>query len=158
VLKRLTVLILGVLAIAALAAGCGDDDSDASGSSDKAEFVKEANALCADQRKQVEKRIAEYTPPGARKSPDGQVSPDQAFREGFRDIGLGALERQTGDLQDLAGEREDKEFNAYIAAVQKDIDEAKDRPPKTGVEFLERFEGSANMARAYGIPKCAYGY
>jgi hypothetical protein len=158
VLKRLTMLALGLVAVAALVAGCGSDDDDASASSDKAAFVKEANALCAKERKKLEDEVYSYTPPYVKKNPDQRFPAAKGFPFAFRDVGLPGIERQTKALRELGASREDKKFDAYLAAVQNDIDEARRRPPKQGTEFLERFEGSGNLARAYGIGKCAYGY
>jgi hypothetical protein len=158
VLKRLMVIALGLLLLAGLAAGCGSDDDDASASSSKDEFVKEANSLCAKERKKLEDEVFSYTPKIVKENPGKTIPAAKTFPFAFRDVGLPGIQRQTDALRKLGASLEDKKFEAYLAAVQQDIDEARKRPPEQGTEFLENFEGSANLARAYGIGKCAYGY
>jgi hypothetical protein len=153
-----------MLAIAALAVGCGDDatseageDSGGNGASiSKAELIERAQDVCARSKRRFSRELASYVPPET-KGVDGVVPSADTFAGAFEEVGLPVVESQAAALSELAKLRDDEDFTGYLAALDEALANVERQAEVTGPEFLSTFERSTEMARAYGVPNCALG-
>lgn len=151
---RLTMLLVGATIFAAFGAGCGDDGGAANvettittSSLSKAALVKKADAICDRGRR----KALEYQTPNANFSEQESVALliEESLAPAFRKVvdevrALGAPAGDEGDIE------------AYLNAMTAATTGLEENPPPkfTGIE--KAFKQSARLARAYGIPRCAY--
>jgi hypothetical protein len=156
--------LLGVVALLGMT-GCGSDDSSAgaaangevtvkTGSLSKAQFVKQADQLCKETRRQfqgeyedfVKKEASSSTPPTNQtaKLVDAVIVPDFS---GLVDQ-IGSLGAPSGDEQ---------EISAFLTALQQRLQDFQERP-----SILEQtvtpFARTEKLARAYGLTGCAESF
>jgi hypothetical protein len=141
--KRGAVLLLGILALALLAAGCGGgdgDDASAETAITKAEFVKQGNAICqkATEKfsRQAEALLEEL---GADESPGDRPATDL----------VSLLETEADEIRALGAPAGDEaEVDAILSGIEQTADS------------LESGEGSGDGTSAYAQaekPADAYG-
>lgn len=163
--KRLIALLLGVLAIA-LVAGCGssgDDtssagsetsESNASGSSlTKAEFIKQADAICEEGNKAVNAEAEEF----AEENEIDIEKPTTAQQEEVvSDVVAPAIHEQAEKIDELgAPSGEEDEVAAIVAAVESGADEAEATPDViVAGKGAGPFEEANELAGAYGLKVC----
>ncbi len=168
--------IRGLFVIAAtafallLAAGCGDSDDSATGSSggsaeeitvetgslSKAAFIEKVEPICRKTREKFLtqlKKVYEEFNENPRK-PTETPAEVEFYEDDFAKIHqtlideISALGAPSGDEQEIA---------AYLEAVQKGIDEAAEDPEAFGEAFLEDegvFKGTPQLTAAYGLRRC----
>lgn len=142
-----------VLSAAALLAGCGGSDEAEgpipveAGSLSKEQFIKRANAICAET---LERAGAAYE--------DLELQGLAALSENTAEIVdalLPTFKEEVDRLRSLGAPRgEGKQVSAFLAALQWNVDEAKAEPER----FLAgegRFARPAELARGYGLRECA---
>lgn len=107
-------IIVGALAVALIAAGCGSSGSD---TLTKAEYVKEANAVCDRGEKERSDAISEFGRTA------GQNLPQKQVQKGLVDATLPTFQKLSSELAALPVPKEEakrvEEFNrAFLAAVE----------------------------------------
>lgn len=158
-------VIAGVLSALLLVAGCGSDEDDATGSSgggevtvetgslSKAEFIKQANAVCAKGREQLEKKAAAFLEEaGENPAKPSEGSPEVEFLE---ETYIPSFEQQIDDVSAIgAPAGDEKEIGAFLQALQDTLDKAAEEPQGiiTGGITLDK---AAKLASAYGLKNCA---
>jgi hypothetical protein len=157
--------IVGVLAALLLVAGCGSDEDDATGSSgggevtvetgslSKAEFVKQANAVCAKNREQLERAVATFTAETS-KTPakPSEEPPEVAFLE---ETYLPGFQQQVDEVSAIgAPAGDEKEIVAFLQALQNMIDTATEEP-QAFIDGDVSLDKAAKLAKAYGLTNCA---
>lgn len=137
-------LIVASLGLAA----CGSDDSsdDSSDSITKAEFVAQANAICAESNKTID---------AAEKEAFSGGQPTQADADAFiNDTLLPEVESQINDIEALpVPEGEEDQVSAILDAANKGLEEGKADPSAlqgNGDPFAE----ANKLANAYGMTEC----
>lgn len=160
--KRLIALLLGVLAIA-LVAGCGSGGDDTSGTSSesgesassltKAEFIKQADAICEEGNKSVGVEAEEF----AEENEIDIEKPTTAQQEEVvSDVVAPAIREQAEKIDELgAPGGEEDEVAEIVAAVESGADEA-EATPDVIVEGKGAgpFEEANKLATAYGLKVC----
>jgi hypothetical protein len=156
-------LLIMTMAIAAIAGGCGDDDASggyggsSDSASDKAQFVKAANDVCARSKRQIQRDVQEFAASYAASHPDNP-SPSAALPGGLRQIAIPAVQRQLNEIRELdVPVGEDDQVEAIAAAMQQGIDAAKRQPLRTSTQFVQGFKRFGELARRYGLKTCAFG-
>jgi len=147
-----------------LATGCGGDDSATGSSSDgevtvetsslsKAQFTKQANAVCSETRKQIEGELAAYL--------KKQNEDPTAASEGDPEIELVEetvipnMQKQVDEISALgAPSGDEEELSAFLNSLQKTVDEMSD-DPKTFIRSQGSFGDAPKLAEAYGLDGCA---
>jgi hypothetical protein len=155
---RLTVL-LAALAIAAIGAGCGDEDSgdsaEANGSLSKAEFVKQASSVCRQERKALAKDMSAYLErQRSKKLPEPVLIANM-----FKAVFVPVVEAEMAGIRKLgAPAGDEQQIEAILVAEQGAIDklERLKRAKSIGA-FNDYFAPADKKLRAYGLPVCAKG-
>lgn len=148
-----------VMAGAALAAGCGGDDSDAEGadttvttsSLSKAQFVKKAEALCLQEEKRLYARLKAY---GNKNPAEGGVSEGP---EAVRKILLPPIQRQIDELRELGAPRgEEKQLETYLDALQEAVDTIDEKGLSSSDELGRAYKRPNELVRKYGLKECVF--
>lgn len=142
----LTLLLLATL-VAGLASGCGgDDDSTATADTiSKAEFVKQAEALCEARGKEVQTQAARILA-------DTKKPQKVQARKMSTQVAIPAFEREIRELEELgapAGEKQ--QLDAVIDEIQETVNRFKKSPDTFAIY---PYRHSEQAAAAYGIPSC----
>lgn len=128
-------LAAGLLTAGLLMAGCGDSDADAEPLT-KAEFVKQANAICFKASEEVGDEVRED------KESDLISATAVALQ---KDVdGIEALGVPSGD---------EAQIEAILDNVNKAI-ESIESTPKPGREANDAIVKAENQAKAYGLKSC----
>lgn len=146
-MQRLAALI-AALAFAAALAGCGGgDDGITTSSLSKAEFTKQANAICEEAR---EKALA-YRPPNE------QGSEKQIVTASIQGGILPEIQRAMEEVRELgAPEGDEDQVEAVIAGNEEHVEAAEGKSFGSLTEMEEVFKPTVAKARAYGIDACAF--
>lgn len=151
--NRAIALFVGVLTTVALvAAGCGDDDGD--GSLTKAEFVKQANAICTAGDQEINKRLESFLEDN---EPTGKRLTDAQLTEGAEEILIPSLRKQVEKIAALGTPSEDgKEADEIVEAAEEALQEVEDEPVLAAPQTGDRnpFAEVNEMAREYGLDVC----
>ncbi len=162
--RRTFALLISVLAVAAIAVGCGSDDSsdEASGSSDgsgttttttsslsKAEFIKQADPVCKKANDEKYKKFQAF-------SEDQQTKKPPSEAELIETYVVPTLEKQITAMDELGTPEGDSgELEEFRTELDSVLAEAKDTP--TGEEVTavpyEKLEKAANK---YGFEYCGH--
>ncbi|HEX6752257.1 MAG TPA: hypothetical protein VF093_01530 [Solirubrobacterales bacterium] len=168
--------IRGLFVIAAtafallFAAGCGDSDDSATGSSgdsteitvdtgslSKAAFIKKVEPICRSAAEKFQTQLGKVFEESTDNPPKPTETPLEIefYEDDFAKIyqtqidEISALGAPSGDEQEIA---------AYLEAVQKGIDEAAENPEAFGQAFLEAqgsFKETPPLTAAYGLRGCS---
>jgi hypothetical protein len=126
-------VVLGVVVLAAVLGGCGGG-SDSSSSLTKAEYVKQADAICAERKKEWTGATASYEKEAKEKKAESDPKlQKKLIEEVLTDTMLPALEKQLESLEDLgAPEGKEKQVEKMLASFSKQLDTI-----KTPTDLLE---------------------
>jgi hypothetical protein len=146
--------LFAVFALALLAAGCGSSGGSTSTASiTKAEFIKQADAICAKGNKQIQTEIQAYS---KKVGLSGNTQPTNAqVTEIANTILVPSVQSQHDDIGALgAPSGQESQVNAILAAVQDGIDQAK-KDPTTLLKSNDTTFAKANqLAKDYGLTVC----
>jgi ABC-type Fe3+-citrate transport system substrate-binding protein len=156
--KQLVGLLAGLMAIALVVAGCGSSSNDDSSSSttaslSKAEFVKEANAICTKGGKSINAEFEEFSKEN--NLSQTKAPPKQVQEEAVEQILIPSIRRQVDEVKALGTpEGDEGELQEAIAAQEEVIEEGEE-DPVTLLEGESAKQKEANkMARDYGLTVC----
>ncbi len=161
--------IVGVLLALLVAAGCGSDDGNATGSSgdssgggevtvetgsrSKAEYLEQANTTCGKSRKQLEEELRAFleekntNPPKPTEEPPEVAFLEETYFPAFQQQvdEVSAIEVPTGD---------EKQVTAILQALQDMVDAGTENPQAfiAGDVSLDK---ANELAKAYGLNNCA---
>lgn len=137
------------IVLALTAAGCGSsDDSSGDDSITKAEFVTQANAICAESNKSIN---------AAEKDAFSGGQPTQADVENFvNDTVIPEVESQITDIRALeVPDGEEDQINAILDAAESGLEEAKSDPAAMAGNQTDPFAEANKLAGEYGMTECA---
>lgn len=137
---------LAAVVAAAVGAGCGSSDDEGLS---KAEFVKQADAICAKGDKRIE-AVAEKTFAGGKQ-------PDKAEITKFiSDTALPETRKQIEGIEDLDPPKDDEdEVNAITDAANEAIEKIEANPELGAQEGADDpFAKATKLAREYGLKDC----
>jgi len=143
-------LIAAVGAIALIVAGCGSSDDDSSLT--KAEFVKQADAICTKGDKQDEKEFEDFAK--EHNLSEGKEPSKEVQEEAVQDIVVPGVRQQIEEIDELAApEGDEAKIEAVVTAVEDGLDELEDDPTLLFKGKNPLGEGS-KLAKEYGMTKC----
>lgn len=143
-----------LLAIGAMAiAGCGGGDDTATASLTKAEFVKQANAICTKNQREMEEQFELFS---SKLKDRAGASPNvvKAFKEEVANVAIPGLEKQIEELRALpvpSGEEENVEL--ILERQEETLEKVKEEP-----EFRTSggpYEELNKPASDYGLTECS---
>lgn len=162
---RGVLVIAGVLAALLLVAGCGSDEDDATGSSaggevtvetgslSKAEFIEQANEVCAKSREQLAEKVLEFVEESQENpTKPSEGSPEVEFVE---DTYVPSFQQQLDKISAIgAPAGDEKQITVFLQTMQDGIDRAAEEPQAAADGDISLDE-AAKLARAYGLKNCA---
>lgn len=157
-----TVAVVAVVALALLAAGCGDDDGDGAGEAEqsgqamteqngqalsKEEFIAEANAICAEGDAALGEAAAE-------RFGDSTEAPPRAEQEDFISGTVAdEFEAQRDQIAALTPPEEDQEqIDSMLSALDDLVERARNDPGS--VLDASEVDEASQLAREYGLTDC----
>jgi hypothetical protein len=149
-LYRWILAIIGLAAIAALGSGCGGSGEDeATASVTKAQFVKEADAICAERNKKWDASVASYK----KKLQAENASLDEEHVGELISSSLVPLMKdELGQMEGLGAPAGDEEsIDKMLGARSKAVAELEAEP--LAVYSSESLNSFSSQAAAYGL-KC----
>jgi len=153
--KAFFALFAGVLAIAAVATGCGSsNDNGSTASLTKAEFVKQGNAICRKGNAQIEsefEKFAEEHHLGKHQKPSKKV-----LAEATETVLIPAITTQIEGLRALGTpEGDEGEIDEILTGAEESLEEAEEDPAAFAEGEPTKFKQVNKRARAYGLTVCA---
>jgi len=156
---RLTIALVAA-AVVATGSGCGGGgDSGASAAqgdtSDKATFLKLANAVCAKEGKDMIKEANGY----AKRHSSEKLPEDVSFAKLVKAVVVPTVEAEIAAVRKLGGPPKDKkQIEATLAAQQAAADDvSKLKSLKSFDEVEEHFSKGTKRLKSYGLTECALG-
>jgi hypothetical protein len=146
--RRTFAIFISVLAVAAFAAGCGDEDSSSADSLTKAEFVDKADKVCSDIEKDTRKKLL-----AASKLAKGS-SPKQQEEVLVTTIIAPTLQSQAEELGALgAPEGDEEEVEAIVEELEAVAKEAETNPVGISTK-ADPYREADQMMQDYGLDTC----
>jgi hypothetical protein len=148
--KRIIAMLVGALAIA-IVAGCGggDDDGD-SGSLTKAEFIKQADAICANGDKTISADFEDFAEEKGIKDEPDKAQQEEAIVE----VVAPAVQEQADEIKALgAPDGDEKQIEAMLTAVEEGVEDLEENPSQL-TEGKNPLAKGSKLARDYGLEKC----
>ena len=147
-------IAISVVAVGVLAAGCGggdDTSSETSAALSKAEFVKQADAICAKGNEAIEGEVEEFAEDN---DVDIEKPTAEQQEEVIADVVAPATRQQIEEIAELGVPSGDEEqIEAMIESVETGTDELEEQPELLLEEKNPLADGS-KLARAYGLKEC----
>jgi hypothetical protein len=121
----------------------------------KAEFVKQANAICEKGKKESLVKMAAYA---KQHKGAGQAGP-AAIVEAVKAVFIPGVESQIEEIRALgAPPGEEAKVEDFLAAMEDGVDTANEASGSNpSAAFSQSFKRSAKLAHEYGLDGCAYG-
>jgi hypothetical protein len=144
--------VLGVVVIGLFTAGCGGGNDAASIS--KAEFVKRADAVCAETGEQIASGVGSFVAGYDGKEPEGEARA-AAEAELVETVMVPNKENEVEQLREIGAPQGDEDQVEAIAdALEEGIDEAKKRPEEAVQGKSRSILEAEQLARDYGLKGC----
>jgi hypothetical protein len=153
-LKRAPLIVLvALVAVAAIVAGCGSDDSETTASLTKAQFIKQADAICKKEDAKVEgefKSFAKENGIPLNKEPN----PEQG-EELVEEILVPNVRNQSEAIRDLgAPSGEEEKVTELLDSLDEGIEVAEEDPGALFDSKSDPFAKVNELARDYGLEVC----
>jgi hypothetical protein len=147
------IISVGILMLACLAAGCGGAEESASTPLTKAQFIKQADRICATSSKKRDAAAALWTD----RLPGGASEAEARLDDAFKEVVAPSMQREAKDLEALPPPEADA---AKVSRMIGNLAEAGSLFAEEGSKGLSRsdlpaFEKEAN---AYGLKVCPNPY
>jgi hypothetical protein len=155
--KKLSfVLLVGAMAVALVAAGCGSSDnssSESTASLTKAEFVKEGNAICTKGNAQLDSEFEAFSKEhgiSETKAPSKAVQEEAA-----EEILIPAITTQVEELRALGTpEGDEGEVDEILTGAEEAVEEGEEDPASLIGNGSGGFTEVNKLAREYGLTVC----
>ncbi len=146
--------LIGAAALALAVAGCGGGDdttSETSAALTKAEFIKQADAICVKGEEALEGEVEEFA---EENDVDTEKPTKEQQEEVIADVVAPATRQQVEQISDLAAPSGDEEtIEAMVEAVETGSTELEDNPELL-LEGENPLRDGSKLARAYGLEEC----
>lgn len=150
-------LLVPVLAAVVAVAGCGGGDGGAAASSPpplpKAQFVKQANAICGRSGKEFTEGLTAF---GEEHGDETATrSQSELLGEAAKVVMAPLFESRIERIEALGVPPGDQaQVDAYLAALEQGVSAVKKLSPPTFRKLEEPFQPAAQLAREYGLEEC----
>jgi len=150
--RRTFAILISVLALAGVAAGCGGDDSEPL---TKAEFIEQADAACKEANKEADEVFEAFFKEAEKATKTGNAPPGEEDEKALLQEGvIPAIEVQIETLEDLnPPEADEAKIDALVVELEKVAKEAETHPVGASAQPLP-FEKASKLAEDYGFKHC----
>jgi hypothetical protein len=157
--KRLLVLLAGALALGLLVAGCGssDDSSEENTSSlTKAEFIKQADAICEKADDEIEGEVEAFAEENG--IPTDKEPSDEVKEELVVEVIVPSIEEQAEGIAALgAPSGEEDQIDQIVEGIETAASETAEDPSSVISGSEGAFKGVNEEAKEYGFKVCGEG-
>ncbi len=151
--KRLIAMLAGVVAVAIVAAGCGSssDTSETTAALNKAEFIKQGDAICTKGNKAIETEANEF----AEENNVNTEKPTKAQQEEvITEVVAPGVRKQGEEIAALGAPSGDEaEVEAIVTAVEGGAEELEENPSLL-IEGKNPLAKGSKLADSYGFKVC----
>lgn len=147
--RKVTFAVLAVLLAAVVGFGCGSDDGSESALT-KAEFIKQADAICEQGNARIEAEAEEFG-----KEHESEQGTEEHQKQLVTEVVVPGIQAQAEKIADLGAPEGDEEtIEEMIEAVEEGAAEL-EANPLAGMEGKAPLGDASKIARAYGLRECA---
>lgn len=153
-MSKFIAVLAAVAAILMIVVGCGggDDSSSDSSSITKAQFVKQADAICEKGNKENEAEFEEFAKENGLSEKKEPTKAQQ--EEAISEIVAPSVQKQIEEIDALgAPEGDEKQIEAMVAAVEEGVEEI-ESDPTTLLEGKNPLGKGSKLAKEYGLKAC----
>jgi hypothetical protein len=150
-------LVVGVVALAALVGGCGEDNATSS-SLTKAEFVKQADALCAKRHKEWQTALASYNQEIEKRNAASKLQvQEEVAGDLLEKEMIPAVHKQLEGMESLpAPEGDEAKVSKMLDTLSQELDKVESNKNVVyGLAKSHNFEGFEEEAKKYGL-SCSF--
>jgi predicted secreted protein len=150
-------MVVGILALAALVSGCGEDSATSS-SLTKAEFVKQANAACAKRHQTWQTALASYNQKVEERNAANKVQVQEEIATDLLEKEMiPAVSELVEALEALpAPEGDEAQVSKMVDTLSQELDKVEsDKNVVYGLSKSHNFEGFEEEAKKYGL-NCSF--
>jgi hypothetical protein len=155
-LKKASLVVLALVALAAIVIGCGDSDDGGSETTEatetltKAEFIKRGDAICEEANEQNETEAEEFA---KEKDFTLEKATDEQLEEAITEVLVPSLNQQAEDIKALGAPQGDEgQVDKIIVSLEDGASEIEDDP---SLAFEGRpLKESSRLADDYGFEVC----
>ncbi|HEX5988816.1 MAG TPA: hypothetical protein VFY75_01215 [Solirubrobacterales bacterium] len=148
-MRRKFLLLVLSLAVGAIALGCGDSGDDSTASLTKAEYIKQANAICAKYTKQMAADFLRFS-----KENRDQQNNLKVAKEGIAEITVEPTKEEIEDLRALPVPSGEEEKVEALLVRREEALEKIEKEPLFKVSG-DPFEAFNKPLHDYGLTECA---
>ena len=152
--KRVIVLFAGVMAIAAVAAGCGSSDDDSTETAlTKQQFIAQADAICKQGNKEIEEGFESFAEEND--IPKNQEPNKAQGKELVETVLVPSIDSQSEEIRALGAPRGDEdEISAMLDSLDEAVEEAEEDPEALFAAKSDPFGKPNELAQNYGLKVC----
>lgn len=148
-MRNAAILLVAAVAAGLIAAGCGGDDDDTTTAAlTKQEFVNQADAICKQSNKEIDKA-------GQQLYGQGKQPSEKKQEKFMTDTVLPDIQQQIDDVSALAPPEGDQEqVTAFIDSARAAADKAEQDPSLMTDRGTNPFAKTNQLTKAYGLKEC----
>jgi uncharacterized protein with von Willebrand factor type A (vWA) domain len=152
--SKLIAVLAAFAAILLVAVGCGggSDSSSDSSSISKAQFIKQADAICEKGNEENEAEFEEFAKENGLSEKQEPTKAQQ--EEAISEIVAPGVQKQIDEIDALgAPEGDEKQIEAMVAAVEEGVEEIEEDPGSL-TEGKNPLAKGSKLAKEYGLKTC----
>jgi hypothetical protein len=152
--KRAIVLLAGVVAVAAVVAGCGSDgDSTETSALTKQQFIAQADAICKQGNKEIEEGFESFAEEN--NIPKNQEPSKAQGKEIVETVLVPSIDSQSDGIRVLSAPSGDEdEISAMLDSLDEAVEEAEEDPEALFASKSDPFAKPNELAQDYGFKVC----
>jgi hypothetical protein len=152
--KRLIVLVAGVVATAAIVAGCGSsDDSSDTTALTKQQFIAQADAICKKGNTEINEGFESFAKEND--IPKNQEPSKEQGKEIVETVIVPSIDSQAEGIRALGVPSGDEdEISAMLDSLDEAVEEAEEDPEALFTSKSDPFAEPNELAQDYGLKTC----
>lgn len=151
-MSKLIAVLAALVAILVIVAGCGGGSDSTSSSITKAQFIKQADAICEKGNKENEAEFEEFAKEHnlSEKKEPSKAQQEEAISE----IVAPSVQKQIEEIDALgAPEGDEAKIEAMVGAVEEGVEEI-EADPTSLIEGKNPLGKGSKLAKEYGLKTC----
>ena len=155
--KRIITMLVALVALAAVAAGCGDDEDAGAETLTKAEFIKRGDAMCQRANKEFQRDLQALGTENRKKGVTGRTLREEGI-EISEKIFLPNTQSRADRLAAIPPPSGDEgEIEAIVKAIERGIAKGEEDPNTLFNQNAYPFDEANQLQQKYGFKVCGAG-